>query len=182
MQCEDVTELLLSSESDLEIERHVHACERCAHVARGLGRLNAVLQATLVCEPPLHLQQQLADVALGVAKPQRKSWLSRVFEFDLPQTGQLVLRPNLVAVQGLAAVMLALASWQVFAWLSAFQPMVGDVGYALQLVATSPASTYIGGLQIDVQALSLWSVVGVAGWLFSEAGPIGRRLTGPRLP
>jgi len=39
---------------------------------------------------------------------------------------------------GLAAVMLALASWQIFGVLSAFQPVVGDVGYAMELVAGSP--------------------------------------------
>jgi hypothetical protein len=75
--------------------------------------------------------------------------------------------------------MLALAGWQVFGWLSTFQPVVGDVGYAVQLVVTSPASTYVNGLQLDVQSLGLWSAVGLVGWLISENGLMRRIL--PRL-
>jgi hypothetical protein len=83
----------------------------------------------------------------------------------------------MIAAQGLAAIMLALASWQVFGWLSAVQPVVGDVGYAVELVIASPATAYLGGLQIDLQTMTLWSLVGVGGWLVSEASPIGRRIS-----
>jgi hypothetical protein len=83
----------------------------------------------------------------------------------------------MVAAQGLAAVMVALASWQVFGWMSAFQPVIGDVGYAMQLVIASPAVVYLGGLQLDLQSLGIWSVVGVLGWLVSENGALGRRLS-----
>jgi hypothetical protein len=83
----------------------------------------------------------------------------------------------MVAAQGLAAIMLALASWQVFGWLTAFQPVVGDVGYAMELVVGSPAAVYLGGLQFDLQSMVLWSLVGVGGWLVSEDGLIGRRLS-----
>ncbi|MBV9174763.1 MAG: hypothetical protein JOZ81_32275 [Chloroflexi bacterium] len=179
MQCDDVTELLLSAEPNPAVDRHLHACTRCAHVARGLGHLNAVLHSALVCKPPAQLQQQLLGlVDVYAPQPKRQAWWSRLFsgDFSVPQ---LVLRPNVIAAQGLAALMLALASWQVFGWLSTFQPVVGDVGYAVQLVVTSPASTYINSFQLDLQSLGLWSVVGIAGWLISENGLIGRRL--PRL-
>ena len=185
MQCDDVAELLLAPEADPELDRHVQACARCAHLARGLGRLNAVLQSTLVCEPPPDLQRQLADLALGAAaRPRRASWWSRLFGIDLGsfKPGEWALRPNVVAAQGLAAVMLALAGWQVFAWLNTFQPVVGDVGYAVELVATSPAAAYVGGMQLDLQSLSLWSLVGLLGWLVSDNTPIGRRLATLRLP
>jgi hypothetical protein len=89
----------------------------------------------------------------------------------------------MVAAQGLAAVLLALASWQIFGWVTTFQPVVGDVAYALELVIASPAAVYMGGLQIDLQSLGLWSVVGIVGWLISEDGLIGRRFSNrPRLP
>jgi len=84
-------------------------------------------------------------------------------------------------VQGLAAIMLALSSWQVFGWLTAFRPEVGDVGYAMELVAASPAAVYLSGFQIDLQSLGLWSLVGIAGWLISEDGLIGRQLSSRRL-
>lgn len=172
MQCNDITELLLAPEHEPALERHVEACPRCKHMARALGRVNAVLQSTLVCEPPLALQQQLLELVPAQA-PRRAPWWSRLFsgEFNL---GQLVLQPNVIGVQGLAAIMLALASWQLFGWLNTFQPVVGDVGYAVQLVASSPASVYLGGMQIDVQSLGLWSLVGLGGWLISENGLIGR--------
>jgi len=72
---------------------------------------------------------------------------------------------------------LALASWQVFGWLTAFQPVVGDVGYAMELVVGSPAAVYLGGLQFDLQSMAIWSLVGIGGWLISEDGLIGRRLS-----
>ena len=173
MQCVDVTERLLGDELDPELDRHIDDCPTCAHVARGLGRLNAVLATSLVVVPPLDLQRQLAQLAVEAARPQRDPWWRRLAAFDI--SGWFA-RPQMVAAQGLAAVMLALASWQIFGVLSAFQPIVGDVGYAMELVAGSPAATYLSGLPTDLQSLALWSLVGIGGWLVSENGFIGRRL------
>jgi hypothetical protein len=148
-----------------------------------LARVEAVLAATLVVEPPIELQQRLAllVVATGV-QVLPVPWWRRAGEFNLARW--LTQRPQMIAAQGLAAVMLALASWQVFGWISAFQPVVGDVGYAMELVAASPAVAYLGSVQIDFQSLGIWSLVGIAGWLVSDNGLIGRRLTssGLRLP
>ncbi len=188
MQCVDVTEKLLADEPvhDPELDLHVAGCVRCSHVAQGLGRVDEVLQVSLIVAPPLELQRQLAQLAFEYARPQAKPWWARVPESLglLNLTEWLTQRPQMVAAQGLAAVMLALASWQVFGWLSAFQPIVGDVAYAMELVVGSPAAVYVGGLQIDFQSLGLWSLVGVAGWLISEDGLIGRRIasSGLRLP
>jgi hypothetical protein len=190
MQCQDIIERLLADDDDQaqrpapEVAQHVDACQRCAHVAAGLGRLDAVLQSTLVAAPPLDLQRQLAALVETVPLPTQRdaAWWARLLPRQLKLPALAVPRPNVIAAQGLAAVMLTLASWQVFGWLSAFQPVVGDVGYAMQLVATSPATTYLGGVQIDLQSLGVWSVVGLAAWLVSENGPIGRRLPGLRLP
>lgn len=181
MQCVDVTERLLADEpgSDPELDEHVATCARCTHVAQGLERVDTVLRASLVVTPPLDLQRQLAHLAAEAARPQAAPWWTRLPE--LVSTGWLAQRPQMIAAQGLAAVMLALASWQIFGWLSAFQPMVGDVAYAMALVAASPASVYVGSFQLDLQSLGLWSLVGIGGWLVSEASPIGRRLFSGRL-
>jgi hypothetical protein len=185
VDCLEVTEKLLAEESadDPEIERHITGCASCAHVARGLARLDAVLSTTLVVAPPLALQQSLRRLALDAARPAAVPWWRQLTQIDLTQW---LARPQMVAAQGLAAVMLALASWQVFGWLSAFQPVVGNVGYAMELVAGSPAVAYVGSSQIDFQSLGIWSLVGIVGWLISDNGliNIGRRgaSKGPRLP
>jgi hypothetical protein len=188
VQCVDVTERLLAAEPghDPELDRHLPSCARCSHLAHGLERVDEVLQVSLIVAPPLELQQQLAQLALDYARPQPRPWWARIPE----AVGQLSLadwlgqRPQMIAAQGLAALMLALASWQIFGWLSAFQPIVGDVAYAMELVVASPAVTYVGGLQIDFQSMALWSLVGIGGWLISEDGLIGRRIasSGLRLP
>jgi hypothetical protein len=184
VDCVDVTELLLAENyvHDAEVDRHVSCCPACAHVARGLVRLNTILSTTLVVVPPVDLQQRLQQLALEAARPVRVPWWQSLPSFDF--TGLLTQRPQMIAAQGLAAVMLALASWQIFGWLSAVQPVVGDVAYAVELVAASPAVAYLGSMQIDFQSLGIWSVVGIAGWLVSENGVIGRRLasSGLQLP
>jgi len=188
VQCIDVTERLLVDElgSDPKLDRHVADCARCTHVARGLDRLDAVLTTSFVMPPPLDLQRQLAQLVLDHARPQTEPWWRRAID----SFGQVNLadwvaqRPQMIAAQGLATIMLALASWQIFGWLSTFQPVVGDVAYAMELVAASPATTYVGGFQFDLQSLAVWSAVGVGGWLISDKGWLGRRLsaTRPRLP
>jgi hypothetical protein len=137
-----------------------------------LTRLNAVLGSTLLVEPPLELQQRLAEMAVQAARPESQPWWRRLGQLNL--TDWLAQRPQMIAAQGLAAIMLGLASWQVFGWLSTFQPFVGDVGYAMELVAASPAVVYLGSFQVDLQSLTVWSLVGIVGWLVSENGLLGR--------
>jgi hypothetical protein len=184
MQCVDVTERLLIEElgSDPELDRHVAECARCAHTLHGLNRLDAVLTSTVVVPPPMDLQRQLAQLALKYARPATAPWWTRATEAlgQLNLANWLAQRPQMVAAQGLAAIMLALASWQIFGWMTTFQPVVGDVAYAMQLVAASPASVYLGGLQLDLQSMGLWSAVGIVGWLISENGWLGRRLSATR--
>ncbi len=189
MQCVDVADRLLENEPgehDPEVELHVAGCARCAHVAHGVERVDGLLRGSLIVTPPLDLQRQLAQIAVDAARPRTKPWWQRAPGEFLAQLNlsSWAARPQMVAVQGLAAVMLALASWQIFGWLSAFQPVVGDVAYAMELVAASPAVAYVGSVQIDLQSFGMWSLVGIAGWLISENGPVGRRIssTGLRLP
>ncbi len=174
MRCDDVAELLLAPDRmpDPDVEQHVAECHACAHVATGLRRLNSILARSVLVEPPLELQRRLARLAFEASRPQSVPWWRRAINFDW-----LTLRPTATAAQGLAAVMLALASWQVFGWLNLFRPVIGDVGYAMQLVVASPAAAYLGGLQIDLQSLTLWGLVGTVGWLVSENGALGQRIT-----
>ena len=185
MQCVDVTERLLVDKlgSDPELDRHVAECTRCGHMVRGLDRLDAVLTSTVVVMPPLELQYQLAQLALEYARPANASWWTRASAVlrQVNLADWLAQRPQMVAAQGLAAIMLALASWQIFGWMTAFQPVVGDAAYAMQLVAASPASVYLGGLPFDLQSMGIWSAVGIVGWLISENGWLGRRLSATRL-
>jgi hypothetical protein len=184
VDCVDVTDRLLADEPghDRELDEHVVGCPVCAQIARGVARLNVVLSSALVVQPPLDLQVRLAQVALEAARPLPQPWWQQIRAFDVSRW--LAQRPQTIAVQGLAAVMLALASWQIFGWLSAFQPVVGDVAYAMELVAASPAVAYFGNISIDFQSLGLWLVVGMAGWLVSENGLIGRGIasSGLQLP
>jgi anti-sigma factor RsiW len=176
VQCASVVDQLLAADDDLdlqtEVDRHLTDCDRCATLARRLGRLEGVLQTALVVEPPVELQAHLAELAWAAARPGQPAWWLRLRAwFD-----SLVLaRPNLAIAQGLAALMLVVAGWQVLGWLNTFTPMVGDVPYAVELVASSPAAAYLSGLQsFDAQTLLIWTGVGFVGWLFSESGPIGR--------
>jgi hypothetical protein len=184
VDCVEVADRLLAAEPghDTELEEHVATCASCARVVRGVAHLDAVLGSALVVAPPPDLQAQLAQLAIDLARPQQVPWWQRLGQLNLGEW--LAQRPQMIAAQGLAAVMLALASWQVFGWLSTFQPIVGDVAYALALVAGSPAVAYLGSFQIDFQSLGLWSLVGIGGWLVSENGLIGRRFTsnGLQLP
>jgi hypothetical protein len=187
VQCVDVTERLIVDElgSDPELDRHVAECARCTHVLHGLGRLDTVLMSSVVVAPPLALQHQLAQLALEYARTPTVPWWTRATSFfgQLNLADLLAQRPQMIAAQGLATIMVALAGWQIFGWLTAFQPVIGDVAYAVQLVVASPASIYLGGFQVDLQSMGLWSVVGIGGWLISENGWVGRRLSARlRLP
>jgi hypothetical protein len=185
MDCVTAAERLLAVESwdDPDLEQHVTTCARCTHTAQGLERVDRALRMSLVVTPPLDLQRQLIQIAFDAARPEAKPWWARFPELvtQLNVTGLLAQRPQMIAAQGLAAVMLALASWTIFSWVSTFQPMVGDVAYAMELVAASPAVVYLGGIQLDFQQLGLWSVVGFIGWLVSENGLIGRQIGSRRL-
>jgi hypothetical protein len=184
-QCADIAERLLDDEfgRDPELEQHVAGCSACGQIARGLARLDTVLGSSLVVVPPLDLQRRLTQLALDAARPAPAPWWQRAME-SLQQWNPVawLQRPQMIAVQGLAAVLLALASWQIFGWVSTFQPVVGDVGYAMALVAASPAAMYFSGVQLDLPSMGLWSLVGIGGWLISENGLIGRRFSSNRLP
>jgi hypothetical protein len=178
MQCVDTNERLLTDDplADIQLRQHVAECRRCAKVARGLKRVDQIARVTLIVAPPFALQQQLVEIALQAARPLPVSpWWQRWPSFDV--TAWVKQPVHMIGAQSLAAVLVGVASWQVFGWLSALQPVVGDVGYAMELVAGSPAATYLGGVQIDVQSFGVWSLVGVLVWVASEDGVIGRRLT-----
>ena len=182
MQCATVAEQLLARDEDPrlagQVEQHLEACPRCTTLARRLGRLDGLLQSALVVEPPADLQLQLVHLARAAAHPPeqtQRAWWERLWAWFSPSDGLLLTRPNVAIAQSLAALMLVLSGWQVLGWLNTFTPVVGDVPYAMQLVASSPAAGYLGAIQsFDFQNLLIWSGVGFVGWLVSESGPIGR--------
>src|SRR5258708_35387486 len=108
----------------------------------GLDRLDAVLMSSVVVTPPLELQHQLAQLALEYARPANLTWWTRANDVlrQLNLADWLAQRPQMVAAQGLAAIMPALASWPIFGWMTAFHPVVGHAASPLQLRAPSPAS------------------------------------------
>jgi hypothetical protein len=183
VDCLEVANKWLVAEfrEDLELMRHVAECTGCSRMARGLLRVDTLVAAAVVVTPPLELQRRLSQLVIESTRPAPLPWYRQIVHVDF---SNLLARPQMVAVQGFAALMLALASWQIFGWVSAVQPVIGDVGYAMELVAASPAAVYLGSVQIDFQSLGIWSVVGIAGWLISENGVIGRRLAsgGQRVP
>jgi hypothetical protein len=188
VQCEQVSDhLLLGEPADpAEIGQHLDTCSACARLARAAGRVDSVLHAALVVEPPPALQARLAallQTAPLLARPpaatsQPGPWWRRTLD-ALRSFDPRVNPPRLVFAQGLALLAVALASWQVFNWSSSITPVVGDVGYAVELLAESPALTYVPGLQIDPGAFALWTLLGLAGWVASESGPLGRYLSPP---
>jgi hypothetical protein len=181
MHCVAIAEQLLARDDDLELHDevagHIAGCDRCSTLARRLGRLEQVLHSRLIVEPPLELQMRLVELARVAARPapveDRLSWLQRLRAWLVD--GLLLARPNVAIAQSLAALMLVLAGWQVLGWLNTFTPVLGDVPYAMELVASSPAAAYLSGFQpFDGQSLLLWSGIGIVGWLVSESGPVGR--------
>jgi len=176
VHCAAVAEQLLAADDDLdledEVERHVADCGACATLARRLSRLDDVLQSRLFIEPPRDLQLRLVGIANAAARPEL-GWWERLRAWLVD--GLLPIRPNVVIAQSLTALMVVLAGWQVIGWLNNWTPVLGDVPYAMELVASSPAVVYLNGLQgVDVQSLLMWSGVGLVGWMLSESGPIGR--------
>src|SRR5215216_5402129 len=105
MRCEDVAEQLLAADRphDLELDQHVASCDKCVHIARALSRLDTIMARSVLVEPPLDLQRRLAQLALEAAQARRAPWWQRLTPGQL-NLDWLVLRPNVVAAQGLAAV------------------------------------------------------------------------------
>lgn len=182
MHCGDVAQLLLAPEDDgaqdAGVAAHVSGCDRCTAVGRRIRRLDSIVAAALVTAPPLELQQRLVALAWGAAGESvtmRRSPLGRATSW--------LARPHQALAQGLAAICVLLAGWQLFAWLNLAIPVLGDVPYALQLVASSLAAVSdLGGMSLDTQGLAAWSLVAVAGWMVSENGPLHRWLFGSRPP
>jgi anti-sigma factor RsiW len=170
VRCASVAEQLLAPDDELVgvVADHLAGCERCTALAQRLGRLDALLQSTLVVAPPEELQVQLQAMARAAARPREPWWAS----VQAWLGGLIRARPHVAIAQGLAGLMLVVAGWQLLGWLNTFTPVIGDVPYAMALVAASPAAGYLGDLQIDLPHLALWSVVGLIGWSVSESGPL----------
>ncbi len=170
MHCHDVAARVFAGDaSDLDLIEHADACPRCRLVAARVAQLDLILGATLLEPPPLVLQERL----LALTQPTPiTSWRHAL--------GLILTRPHATLAHAFAAICVVLAGWQVFVWLGNAGAAIGDIPYALQLIASSPASAYLGGVQADVPALATWSAVGAAAWAISETGPLHELVFGPR--
>ena len=124
-------------------------------------RLDRILRETLVVEPPLELQARLmalvraAPVVVQPAAPERR--------------GPLWLDPNVwLSVAALAT--LAWSSWSLLSWLAGFSLLVGNVPDALVVIVSSPATSLLPTLGLDLTSLLLWCVVGAVAWALSASG------------
>jgi hypothetical protein len=177
MQCGDLRARLLAGDGieDAAAAAHLAACADCRSFVQQTERLDALLRPALVVEPPAALQASLAALVQTVAVPEAPAVAAtpvanRSFWPDWlwwPRTAMGV-------AQVLALVTTALASWQVFSWISGLSPVLGDIPYALGLLLESPTIRQLTELPIDIQSLAMWSIVALAGWALSESGPIGR--------
>jgi anti-sigma factor RsiW len=178
VRCDEVAELLLAPDADPAdadaAAAHTADCARCAAIAARVRRLDAILGATLLEEPPLALQRQL--LALVEAEWAPAHWWDVALAVV---ASDWVTRPHRALANAFAAICVVLAGWQVFAWLSSAVATIGDVPYALQLIASSPALAYLGDVQIDVPSLLAWSLVGALAWAVSERGPMHEWVFGP---
>ncbi len=170
MHCDDIAARLFSGDAgDGDLLEHADACPRCRLVAGRVTQLDLILRSALLEPPPLVLQQHL----LALTQPTPiTSWRHAL--------GLILTRPHATLAHAFAAICVVLAGWQVFVWLSNAGAVVGDIPYALQLIASSPATAYLGGVQADAPALVTWSAVGAAAWAISESGPLHELVFGPR--
>ena len=170
MNCEDVrAEILLDERSDAT-ERHLLDCQACtAYVAR-LARLDALLMPELVVEPSLELQASLLQIAKSAAVQPVPAWKWAL---------GLVWSPTAAALT-VAGITTGLALWQIMGWLTAFAAMLGNVPYALEVLANSPAVSVLAESSADFAQIGVWALLGVGLWLFSDVSPL--RQTRPRAP
>jgi hypothetical protein len=136
--------------------------------------LDSLLRSVVVVEPPFELGPRLASLVPGPAlavTPDHGAWERLLTRVDawLPRTGVLAIQFVLLAV-------LAFGVMQFVTWAGSVGAVIGDVPYALQVLALSPAATYLPDIQALATQLGMWLVIGLAGWLFSQ-GILGGQQT-----
>lgn len=126
-------------------------------------RLDELLRAALVVDPPAELRQRLAAIARSAARPQ-------LAVAPAPASG--FLRE---ASTWLTALALALVVWRVYALLVESRIVLGDVFEAARVVAAVVGPRPVPALTVDPVLLVLWCVVGVVAWLVAERGDLLNR-------
>ena len=123
------------------------------------ARVDAALRTSLVVEPPMALQARLRPLALT---GDGLGWLPSLWQ-------TLRARPAVLAGQLAALAVLAYAVVQLVSWLGTLPVVVGDIPYAFELLALSPAVDVLGQLEGVLQQLGLWLLIGAAGWLLAQS-------------
>jgi len=128
------------------------------------------IRAALVVEPPPELRFRLAALARSAAAERavaapaaRGQWLAWLAD---PTTW-------------LAALVLALALWQVFLILASSTLVLGNVADAAALLTALPTLPALQIVGLDPLSAALWCVVAVVAWLAAEGTP-GRGREGTR--
>jgi hypothetical protein len=134
------------------------------------ARVQRAVCSSLVVEPPAELRARLAALAprRTDAASETEGWLAGIWR-------NLQARPGVLAGQLAALAVLAYAVTQLLAWVGSFPIVWGDVPYALELLALSPAVDYLSQVEAVIQQFGLWLVVAAAGWILAQGAPWQRQ-------
>jgi hypothetical protein len=169
MRCDDVRDELLDGAAarSSAAAAHLTGCPSCTGFARRIGQLDDRLRAALVVEPPAELQTQLLALAHAAARPSAVP-VAVAVPSPVPAAAAPLgwLRDLSTWV---AALTLALAGWQLYAWLEASTLVLGDVLGAARLVVGSPTVGLAVDFGVDPLSLALWAGVAVVTFLVAQS-------------
>ncbi|HEX6512385.1 MAG TPA: hypothetical protein VF157_08805 [Chloroflexota bacterium] len=157
MPVDAVLRSALVVEPPAEVRARLTALADIAAADAARARVDTALRSALLVEPPPAVQARL----LAAAGAEAGSWFARVWD-------SLRSRPGVFAGQLAALAVLGYAVMQLVAWIGSLPVVLGDVPYALELLAFSPALDYLSSIQALLQQLGPWLIVGAAGWVLSQ--------------
>ncbi len=172
MQCDDVRDRLLLPDagSEAELRAHLAGCASCSTAARSAGALDRLIRTSVIIEPPAALQASLAQLALAsAAQPRPAPGRSDIGAFF----DRLTPTFTVGAVQGVVLFLLGVAIWELWHVAVFVSSTIGSIPFALQLVASSPAASYlpdVATLASSVSPVVLWAALGVLAWVVLDAG------------
>ncbi|MHB8619969.1 MAG: hypothetical protein ACYDAG_10420 [Chloroflexota bacterium] len=158
---------------------HLFGCAACRAFASSIGQVDVLVRQALVVEPPVELRSRLMAVIQEVAVPAPVVRPSALVVAPGParEARRSWSRPLLAAGMALMGTAVSIALWQLVGVLVSLRPVLGNVPYALDLVAASPAPQLLTDLLVNAGTVSLWVLAGLTCWLlfYWEAPPPGRR-------
>ncbi|MDE3077605.1 MAG: hypothetical protein KGJ86_19465, partial [Chloroflexota bacterium] len=125
-----------------------------------------VLRAALLAEPPAELQVRLKELALAAASRPQPVWR---LAWARAWLAHLSPAFTVGAVQAIAVILLGAALWLGWQAIVLVAPLLGDVGLAFALVASSPLTAYLPALQAALQQLVGLAAVAMLAWVALDA-------------